>query len=372
MPVAIVLPMGEGFSIKNAGAVALTVADQLQGATGKSFQVICGHDSLGLDSSLMPSLSLSIPKFFWPPFGPSRWRDDRGLQSLLKQIQPDLVEVHDKGNMFLRLSHLSYPMAFYLHGDPRSASGTKTLKERIKIAQRSVYVVAPSEFVRSVFCAGLPAELSSKVHVIYNAINVERFNPLNIKKSEIIFVGRLIQAKGVLQLVEALNLVLKTFPAWRARFIGAQHFGQTKPKFPFEFEVLSKVDPDIADRVHFDWFQPYDRVISAFNQAAISVTPSLCEEAFGRTALEGMAAGCAVIASNRGGLPEVIGDAGILIEPAPDTIAQALCQLMASPDACAKVGAHGSERARTIFEPTAIYKKINQLRLDQLVIKHEI
>lgn len=362
MSVAIVLPMGEGFSSKNAGAVALTVAEQLSCSQANSFWVICGHDSFSQAPSLSPSRSLCIPKFFWPPFGPSRWRDDRGLRYLLNKLQPDLVEVHDKGNMFLRLFDLPFLMAFYLHGDPRSASGTKTLKERAKIAQRSVYVVAPSKFVRSVFCAGLPFELSSKVTVIYNAINVERFIPFEIKKFEIVFVGRLVQVKGVLELIEALNIVLKSFPAWHARFIGAQHFGQTKPSFPFEFAVLNKVDPMIVDRVHFEWFQPYDRVVSAFNQASISVTPSLCEEAFGRTALEGMAAGCAVIASNRGGLPEVLGDAGILVEPATEAIADALGALMRDPDYCAKVGARCAERARTVFDPAVIYSKINNLR----------
>ena len=57
-----------------------------------------------------------------------------------------------------------------------------------------------------------------------------------------------------------------------------------------------------------------DRRESSFRGARLFVLPSF-EEGFGLPALEAMAAGVPVVASNRGALPEVVGDAGVLIDP---------------------------------------------------------
>ncbi len=100
----------------------------------------------------------------------------------------------------------------------------------------------------------------------------------------------------------------------------------------------------------------------AFNSAAIGVVPSLWDEPFGRAALEGMAEGCAVIASNRSGLPEVVGDAGIFFEPTADCLAAGLDALMSDTDCCTRVGADCVACAHSIFEPAAINMSINKLR----------
>lgn len=68
---------------------------------------------------------------------------------------------------------------------------------------------------------------------------------------------------------------------------------------------------------------------AVFQSADIACVPSRCDEAFGLTALESMASGCATIAARRGGLPEVCGDAALMIEPnAPDELTDALRQLV--------------------------------------------
>ena len=71
------------------------------------------------------------------------------------------------------------------------------------------------------------------------------------------------------------------------------------------------------------------------------VVPSL-DEGFGITALEAMTIGVPVIAANRGALPEVVGDAGTLIEPLDDAaITAAMVRLLDDPTrmrACAEAG----------------------------------
>jgi glycosyltransferase involved in cell wall biosynthesis len=70
---------------------------------------------------------------------------------------------------------------------------------------------------------------------------------------------------------------------------------------------------------------PNDEVMAHFERAAIVVVPSRWDEPLARTAIEGLAHGCAVLAYATGGLPEVLEDRGLLIErPTPDALALAL------------------------------------------------
>jgi glycosyltransferase involved in cell wall biosynthesis len=91
------------------------------------------------------------------------------------------------------------------------------------------------------------------------------------------------------------------------------------------------------------------------------VLPSLWE-GFGLPALEAMAAGTPVVASNRGALPEVTGGAALLVEPTPEPLAEALGQLLEDAALRARLRAAGLARAaqfsweRTARETLAVYR----------------
>ena len=59
-------------------------------------------------------------------------------------------------------------------------------------------------------------------------------------------------------------------------------------------------------------FQNHDKILDLFSRSSIAVACSRWQEPFGRTSLEASSRGCAVIISNRGGLPETITDGVIL------------------------------------------------------------
>lgn len=81
--------------------------------------------------------------------------------------------------------------------------------------------------------------------------------------------------------------------------------------------------------------------------------PSLYE-AFGLTALEAIACGAPTVVSSTGALPEVIGDAGLVAEPAPDALAEALERVLGDGELAARLRGAGPERARTMsWERTA-------------------
>ena len=80
--------------------------------------------------------------------------------------------------------------------------------------------------------------------------------------------------------------------------------------------------------------------------AAVVVVPSL-HEGFGLPALEGMAAQTPVVAANTSALPEVVGDAGLLVDPSPDGIAQGVLHAASGHSSVADAVRQGRERAAT-------------------------
>lgn len=107
-----------------------------------------------------------------------------------------------------------------------------------------------------------------------------------------------------------------------------------------------------------------DVLQSCYARATALVCPSLYE-GFGLPALEAMAAGCPVICSNRGSLPEVTGDAALLFDPeSPGELATALETVVTSPQAVVTLRARGYAQAaryswdRCADETLAVYQNL--------------
>jgi len=79
--------------------------------------------------------------------------------------------------------------------------------------------------------------------------------------------------------------------------------------------------------------------------AAVMSQPSLAE-GFGLTVLEAMACGAPLVVSNRGSLPEVVGNAAIVVEPTPDAVRDAIVRVVQQPELAARVRSDGLERAK--------------------------
>jgi glycosyltransferase involved in cell wall biosynthesis len=145
--------------------------------------------------------------------------------------------------------------------------------------------------------------------VISNAYDSSLFirNNTVIRTGDFVFCGRLVPEKGVLLCLEAFKLTLNTFPDARLAIIGSG----TEAEIIEDF-VLSN---QIANQVAILGELSGHSLVEEVQQYSCLLVPSIWEEPFGIVALEGFACCDTVIATRKGGLPEVLDGFGILVEP---------------------------------------------------------
>jgi len=160
-------------------------------------------------------------------------------------------------------------------------------------------------------------------------------------------IGRISPWKGQHIFVRAAALVREQFPNARFFMVGSAMFGETK----YESEVRSLVEElGLSGIVTFSGFR--SDVQNAIADMDLIVHASITGEPFGQVIIEGMAAGKPIIATNGGGVPEIVDDGktGILI-PMGDVqaMAQSICRVLANPSLAADMGVRGRERVRDYF-----------------------
>ncbi|MGC2064094.1 MAG: glycosyltransferase [Thermodesulfovibrionales bacterium] len=156
------------------------------------------------------------------------------------------------------------------------------------------------------------------------------------------FSGRLHPEKGLVFLVEAFGRISVQFPFAKLLIVGD---GSDRMNIERHVAKLG-----ITDRVLFT-----GRVVPVYKMYAamdIFVMPSICEEAFGFAAAEAMAMGKPVIASDSGGLAEMItsGTDGILVTPGnTDALAAAIADLISDPELARSYAAAGQKKILKYF-----------------------
>jgi glycosyltransferase involved in cell wall biosynthesis len=171
---------------------------------------------------------------------------------------------------------------------------------------------------------------------------------------------------GTLDARKNIGGLLRAYGELRARNVAAPRLVIAGGKTADAAHWLAAIkEPPLAGHVDYLGYVPADRRESLFGGARAFVLPSF-EEGFGLPALEAMAAGVPVVASNRGSLPEVVGDAGILIDP-DDTsaLAAALERVISDASLRSNLSIRGLERA-TLFTWTRTAADVRQAYADAL------
>ncbi len=157
----------------------------------------------------------------------------------------------------------------------------------------------------------------------------------------VLFIGTLEPRKNIQTLLSAFSLLKKqTRLPHKLVIAGAKGW--------LWAEILAAIERlDLVDDVMLPGYLPLEEEPLWYNGAELFVYPSLYE-GFGFPPLEAMACGTPVITSNSSSLPEVVGDCGMLVDPAnADQLAEAIRALLESPATREELARRGLERARS-------------------------
>lgn len=189
--------------------------------------------------------------------------------------------------------------------------------------------------------AGVPDSL---ITVIPNGVDTTLFKPPSQPREQLIlYVGTLIQRKGVNYLLEAMAQVTRRFPSFRLAIVG---------EGPEESALKQSANQlGIAGQVTFVGPQSPEQVRQWMQRAMLFVLPSL-EEGLGVVLLEALACGTPIVASQVGGIPDVVTpDVGRLVPAArPEALAEAINQLLADQSLWASMSHKARERATGCYD----------------------
>jgi alpha-maltose-1-phosphate synthase len=332
------------------------------------------------------------------------WDELDGSNQALQVMSTDLAMAADLGGASLVHSHTWYAnlaghLAKLLHGVPHvltthSLEPARPWKEEqlgggyrlSSFCERTAVeaadaVVAVSPAMRADVLEAYPALDPDRVHVILNGIDTEEYRPdegvdalerhgVDPSRPIVLFVGRITRQKGIVHLLEAAGAI---DPG--AQLVLAAGAPDTEA---IAREMQARVERLREERGNVVWLEamlPKPEVIQLLSHATVFACPSIYEP-LGIVNLEAMACGTAVVATDTGGIPEVVvdGETGLLVpfepgdpvtrEPADPSafaadLAERINALLADPALAERMGAAGRRRAvehfswRTIAEQTA-------------------
>ncbi len=297
MKISILLPYKENFSPDYPGAVSLFVFETSKKSVYKKNITVYGSTKL---KTRFPIKYTNISLLNLPLTSQTRNYVNKFIK-IEKKTQSSIIEIHNRPSYVKIISsQLNYRViALYFHNDPLSMDGSKSINERKFLLKNCYKIIFNSNWSKKRFLEGLENKFvnSNKLAVFYQSAEKGSIRLLRNKKKWITFVGKLNRAKGYDIFSKAIIKILNKNPKWKAKIIGDEKREKIK---------LSHKNADILG------FKKHSDVIKIFKKTSIAVACSRWEEPFGRTSLEASANGCAVIITNRGGLPETVTNAKIL------------------------------------------------------------
>jgi glycosyltransferase involved in cell wall biosynthesis len=296
MKISILLPYKENFSPEYPGAVSIFLNSVTKISKYKNFITVYGNTSFKKKYSISYK-NIDISKKILG-LGSQTSTYIKNFVKLENKRPSDIIEVHNRPTYIQLLPRNKTKKVLYFHNDPLSMNGSRSIKERIDLLSSCAKIVFNSQWSKNRFLLNLEEIYvkSQKLVVIRQSANKQKVNLKN-KKKIITFVGKLNKAKGYDVFGSAIIEILNRYKNWEAIVIGDEE----REKIHFNHKRLKLLG-----------FKNHSEVIKIFKKSSISVVCSRWEEPFGRTSLESASCGCAVIITNRGGLPETITNGVIL------------------------------------------------------------
>ncbi|MDB4339745.1 glycosyltransferase [Pelagibacteraceae bacterium] len=297
MNISILLPYKENFSPSYPGAVSLFVYETSKISKYKKNITVFGNTNyknkfnlkyvnIDLNRDIFTSQTkLYVTKFI----------------NLERKYDSSIIEIHNRPSYIhiLNSNLKNRVFTLYFHNDPLSMEGSKTIDQRKKLLKYCYKIIFNSAWSKKRFLEGLENKFinSNKLLIFYQSAKKNNISIIKNKKKWITFVGKLNRAKGYDVFSKSIIKVLNKFPNWKAIVIG----DEKREKISLKHKNATILG-----------FKKHEEVLKIFSKTSITVACSRWEEPFGRTSLEASANGCAVVITNKGGLPETVTDAKII------------------------------------------------------------
>lgn len=254
------------------------------------------------------------------------------------------------------------------------------LKEKI-IYQAAERLVAVSYFLaNSLTKYGVSQK---KVTVIHNGVDIDIFKPVKGGKPKakrllgldgsplILYVGAFTTRKGIHYLIRSFKNVLNEFKNATLLLIGGvpSWYG-SNIYYDLLFKEIDKLN--LRDHIKTEGAIPHNRLPLYYSAADVFVLPSIYEP-FGKVLLEAMACGTPVVASNVGGIPEIVEDgrSGFLV-PVGDVkgFSESICTLLSSDTLIRRMGSYGQSLVMKNFTWRSTATKLFNMYMELLNFVH--
>jgi glycosyltransferase involved in cell wall biosynthesis len=289
--IGVILPPRETFGQRKSGAVALCARDfQLYSRFSNSI------DILGAAVCEYPDVryrQLTGWRRWW-----RRDRDAYAAAIVAAGADYAMLEIHNRPYLIaaIRRGLPSLKLTLHFHNDPQTMDGSRFPDERRRLLETCDAIYCVSDFIRGRFLEAIE-DAAGKTLTMLNGV---AFPPIVPTKTKLIaFTGRVLPIKGVVELVHAFRTA--DLPGWRLAIAGDDPDG-----------LLAELAGAGIDRLGQ---LPHNEAITLLARAEIAAVPSMWDDPCPRAAIEGLAQGCALVASRRGGLPEIAGKAALFVDP---------------------------------------------------------
>jgi glycosyltransferase involved in cell wall biosynthesis len=245
------------------------------------------------------------------------------IRDIMDEESPDLVHFHGTGPNILSISNLPKDrIVITQHGINRLELKYQiTFRNKLKYLLKSIIekIYFP-KFLNYIFISNNNLNFTKNYYktdfsnyaVISNSVNTDFFNirPKNTTNNNILYVGYISRLKNILILIKTINELKKNNKIYRLNIVG-----EIKDNKYYEECRQYINDNDLKDIISFKGYLDQSKLLILYDAIDIFVLPSLQENS-PISLLEAMAAGRVSIASNIGGIPEIInnGKTGYIFE----------------------------------------------------------
>lgn len=246
---------------------------------------------------------------------------------------------------------------YFCHLDERPQKKKNFFLER-KALKNANAIVSVSTFTGSL--TKQIFKLKHHIKTIHNSIDVKAFEPINtrINENQLLYFGTIIRKKGVLELAEAFNLVIKKEPKSELVLIGKDVVDVFKKESTVKL-FFDRLSSEAKKQVNYIPEVPYSEIKNHIAQAKVIVLPSFAE-AFPMTWLEALSMEKALVSSDIGWAKELMIDneTGYTVNPKNHKeFASKLLDLLNDSKKCETFGKQGREHVEKTFSIETITKQ---------------